>query len=225
MTRKLNGMRQGATSGKATSMVIFLHGYGADGDDLMGLAKPLADYMPDTVFVSPDGPEVCGGNQEGRQWFSVPWIDNTSEEDAVAGMKLAVEDLNVYVDDMVEKEGVTIEKTVIFGFSQGTMMALQMAPRRAQAFAAVVGFSGSLMLPDDLREQVISRPPVMLLHGDQDEVVPPEALNKAEFALSTLGFEVYAFVMENAGHGIASDGLSVAAGFMREKLGIEEEPK
>ena len=87
--------------------------------------------------------------------------------------------------------------------------------------AAVVGFSGSLMLPDELREQVVSRPPVMLLHGDKDEVVPPEALNKAEFALDTLGFEVYAFVMENAGHGIASDGLSVATGFMREKLGIE----
>jgi len=225
MTRDLNGMRQGAASGKATSMVIFLHGYGANGDDLMGLAKPLADYMPDTVFVSPDAPEVCAGNQDGRQWFSVPWIDNSSEEDAVAGMKLAVNDLNAYIDRMLEGEGISAGKTVIFGFSQGAMMALQLAPRRKDVFAAVVGFSGSLMLPDDLREQVVSRPPVMLLHGDQDEVVPPEALNKAEFALDKLGFEVYAFVMENAGHGIAGDGLSVAAGFMCEKLGIEGEPQ
>ena len=101
-------------------------------------------------------------------------------------------------------------------------MALQVAPRRKDTLAAVVGFSGSLMLPDALRDEVVSRPPVMLLHGDKDEVVPPEALNKAEFALDTLGFEVYAFVMENATHGIASDGLSVATGFMREKLGIDD---
>ncbi|HBQ36969.1 MAG TPA: phospholipase [Rhodobacteraceae bacterium] len=223
MTRELNGMRQGAASGKATSMVIFLHGYGADGDDLMGLAKPLAPYMPDTVFVSPDGPEECAGNEAGRQWFSVPWIDNSSEEDAVAGMKVAVEDLNVYIDKIVKEEGVSIEKTVLFGFSQGTMMALQLAPRREEVFAAVVGFAGSLMLPDDLREEVISHPPVMLLHGEDDDVIPPEALNKAEFALNTLGFEVYPYIMQKTGHGIASDGLSVAAGFMREKLGIEGE--
>lgn len=222
MTRELNSMRQGTQSGsKATSMVIFLHGYGADGDDLMGLAKSLGPVMPDTVFVSPDGPEECSGNEQGRQWFSVPWIDETSEEDAVAGMLLAEKDLNAYIDKVVEGEGVTIEKTALFGFSQGTMMALQLAPRREDVFAAVVGFSGSLMLPDSLREEVISRPPVMLLHGEDDEVVPKEALNKAEFALETLGFEIYPYIMPATGHGIASDGLSVAAGFMREKLGIE----
>jgi len=221
MTRELNSVRQAAASGNATSMVVFLHGYGADGDDLMGLAKPLAEYLPDTVFLAPDGPEKCAGNQAGRQWFSVPWIDNSSEEDAVSGMHRAVDDLNAFLDKAAQQEGVSLENTILFGFSQGTMMALQLAPRRNEVLAAVVGFSGSLMLPDDLRDQLVTRPPVMLLHGDQDEVVPPEALNKAEFALDTLGFEVYAFVMENAAHGIASDGLSVATGFMREKLGIE----
>ena len=222
MIRELNSMRQGTQSGsKATSMVIFLHGYGADGDDLMGLAKSLGPVMPDTVFVSPDGPEECSGNEQGRQWFSVPWIDGTSEEDAVAGMLLAEKDLNAYIDKVVEEEGVTIEKTALFGFSQGTMMALQLVPRRKEVFAAVVGFSGSLMLPDSLREEVISRPPVMLLHGEDDEVVPKEALNKAEFALETLGFEIYPYIMPGTGHGIASDGLSVAAGFMREKLAID----
>ena len=146
---------------------------------------------------------------------------SSTEEDAVSGMMKSATDLNAYLDQVMKDEGVSADKTVLFGFSQGTMMALQVAPRRETSLAAVVGFSGSLMLPDALRDEVVTKPPVMLLHGDKDEVVPYEALNKAEFALDTLGFEVYAFVMENAAHGIASDGLSVATGFMREKLGIE----
>jgi phospholipase/carboxylesterase len=222
MTRDFKTLRRAAKSGNTKSVLVFLHGYGANGDDLMGLANTLAPYLPDTVFLAPDAPEQCVGNPQGLQWFSVPWIDNSSEEDAVAGMKRAAGDLDAFLDKVMVDEGVSEDQIVLFGFSQGTMMALQVAPRRKNPVAAVVGFSGSLMLPDDLRDQVVSKPPVMLLHGDKDEVVPPEALNKAEFALNTLGFEVYAFVMENAAHGIASDGLSVATGFLREKLGMDE---
>ncbi|WP_456386260.1 alpha/beta hydrolase [Profundibacter sp.] len=222
MIRKLKSTRRAAASGKPTSLMVFLHGYGADGDDLMGLASQMAAYFPDTVFVAPDAPQTCAGNAAGFQWFSVPQVDGASEEDAVEGMMQSARDLDAFLDQVMEQEGVSADKCVIFGFSQGTMMALQVAPRRQQPLAAVVGFSGSLMLPDALRDEVVSRPPVMLLHGDKDEVVPPEALSKAEFALDALGFEVYAFVMENAAHGIASDGLSVASGFLREKLGIEE---
>jgi len=221
MTRELKSMRRAAGSGKATSLMVLLHGYGADGDDLMGLANTMAPYFPDTVFVAPDAPEKCAGNAAGYQWFSVPQVDGASEEDAVSGMMQSAVDLDAYLDTVMQEEGITPDKTVVFGFSQGTMMALQVVPRRADPVAGIVGFSGSLMLPDALRDEVVTKPPVMLLHGDKDEVVPPEALNKAEFALDTLGFEVYAFVMENAAHGIASDGLSVATGFMREKLGIE----
>lgn len=222
MARNLKTLRRASATGKDSSLMILLHGYGADGDDLMGLATQMAPYFPDTVFVAPDAPEKCAGNAAGFQWFSVPQVDSSTEDNAVAGMVQSAEDLDAYLDQMMQAEGVSADKTVLFGFSQGTMMALQVAPRRQDSLAAVVGFSGSLMLPDALRDEVVTRPPVMLLHGDKDEVVPPEALSKAEFALDTLGFEVYAFVMENAAHGIASDGLSVATGFMREKLGIEE---
>ena len=221
MAHELKTLRREAKSGEVGSVLVFLHGYGANGDDLMGLANALAPYLPDTVFLAPDAPEKCVGNPQGLQWFPVPWIDGSSEEDAVEGMKRAAAGLDAFLDKVMADEGVSEDQIILFGFSQGTMMALQVAPRRNNPVAAVVGFSGSLMLPDDLRNDVVSRPPVMLLHGDKDEVVPPEALNKAEFALDTLGFEVYAFVMENAAHGIASDGLSVAVGFMREKLGIE----
>jgi len=220
MTRILNSERREAASGKGTSLVVFLHGYGANAQDLLGLADPLAPHMPDTVFVAPDAPEQCAGSPMGFQWFPIPWIDGSSEEDSAAGMERAVGDLNAYLDTVMQEEGISADKTILFGFSQGTMMALYVAPRRSQAVAGVVGFSGRLMSPELLEDEAVVKPPVLLVHGDQDDVVPPASLPEAADALTAAGFEVYAHVMKGTAHGIAPDGLSVAAAFMREKLGI-----
>lgn len=220
MARILNSARRASVSGKATSLVVFLHGYGANAQDLLGLADPLAPHMPDTVFVAPDAPENCAGSPMGFQWFPIPWIDGSSEEDSAKGMDMAVADLNAYLDKMMQDEGVTADKTILFGFSQGTMMALHVAPRRAEVFAGIVGFSGRLMSPETLTDEAVSKPPVLLVHGDQDDVVPPASLPEAGDALAAAGFEVYAHVMKGTAHGIAPDGLSVAAAFMRDKLGI-----
>jgi phospholipase/carboxylesterase len=220
MTRILNSERREAASGKGTSLVVFLHGYGANAQDLLGLADPLAPHMPDTVFVAPDAPEQCAGSPMGYQWFPIPWIDGSSEEDSAAGMERAVGDLNAYLDTVMQQEGISADKTILFGFSQGTMMALYVAPRRSEAVAGVVGFSGRLMSPELLEDEAVVKPPVLLVHGDQDDVVPPASLPEAADALTAAGFEVYAHVMKGTAHGIAPDGLSVAAAFMREKLGI-----
>jgi len=220
MTRILNSQRRGAASGKGTSLVIFLHGYGANAADLMGLADPLAPHMPDTIFAAPDAPEDCAGSPMGFQWFPIPWIDGSSEEDSAKGMEAAVGDLNAYLDKIIADEGIAADKVILFGFSQGTMMALHVAPRRKLAVAGVVGFSGRLMAPETLEDEAVSKPPVLLVHGDQDDVVPPESLPQAGDALATAGFEVYAHVMKGTAHGIAPDGLSVAAAFIRDKLGI-----
>ena len=220
MTRILNSERREAASGKGTSLVVFLHGYGANAQDLLGLADPLAPHMPDTVFVAPDAPEQCAGSPMGYQWFPIPWIDGSSEEDSAAGMERAVGDLNAYLDTVMQEEGIGADKTILFGFSQGTMMALYVAPRRPEAVAGVVGFSGRLMSPELLEDEAVVKPPVLLVHGDQDDVVPPTSLPEAADALTAAGFEVYAHVMKGTAHGIAPDGLSVAAAFMREKLGI-----
>jgi len=220
MTRILNSERREAASGKGTSLVVFLHGYGANAQDLLGLADPLAPHMPDTVFVAPDAPEHCAGSPMGFQWFPIPWIDGSSEEDSAAGMERAVGDLNAYLDTVMQQEGISADKTILFGFSQGTMMALYVAPRRSEAVAGVVGFSGRLMSPELLEDEAVVKPPVLLVHGDQDDVVPPASLPEAADALTAAGFEVYAHVMKGTAHGIAPDGLSVAAAFMREKLGI-----
>ncbi len=221
MARILNSVRRDAASGKATSLVVFLHGYGANAQDLIGLADPLASHMPDTVFVAPDAPEDCAGSPMGFQWFPIPWIDGSSEEDSAKGMDSAVDDLNAYLDKVMADEGIAADKTILFGFSQGTMMALHVAPRRGDAVAGVVGFSGRLMSPDVLADEAVSKPPVLLVHGDQDDVVPYASLPEAGNALTEAGFEVFAHVMEGTAHGIAPDGLSVAAAFMRDKLEIE----
>lgn len=221
MTRVLNAGRRAPVSGTTRSVVVFLHGYGANGADLLGLADPLGEHLPDTLFVAPDAPEACAGAPMGFQWFPIPWIDGSSEEEAERGMQAAVEDLNAFLDALMVDEDVLPEQVVLFGFSQGTMMSLHVAPRREDAVAGVVGFSGRLLSPELLADEVVVRPPVLLVHGDVDDVVPVQSLPEAAEALQTAGFEdVYAHIMKGTAHGIAPDGLSVALAFMRDKLGL-----
>ena len=221
MTRVLKAERKEALSGETRSVVVFLHGYGADGADLLGLADPLGEHLPDTLFVAPDAPEACAGAPFGFQWFPIPWIDNSSEEEAERGMQAAVEDLNAFLDALLVDEDLLPEQMVLFGFSQGSMMSLHVAPRREDEVAGVVAFSGRLLNPEALADDVVVRPPVLLVHGDADDVVPVQSLPEAAQALQNAGWEdVYAHVMKGTGHGIAPDGLSVALAFMRDKLGL-----
>lgn len=219
MTRVLNAGRVEPKSGETRSVVVFLHGYGANGADLLGLADPLAEHLPDTLFVAPDAPEDCPGAPMGYQWFPIPWLDGSSEEAAEQGMRAAIDDLNAFLDALMVDEDVLPEQVVLFGFSQGTMMSLHVAPRREDEIAGVVAFSGRILDPEALSEEAVSRPPVLLVHGDADDVVPPQSLPQAAEALQNAGFkEVYAHIMKGTGHGIAPDGLSVALAFMRDKL-------
>jgi len=221
MTRVLNAVRREAKSGETRSVVVFLHGYGANGPDLLGLADPLAEHLPDTLFVAPDAPENVAGMPNGFQWFPIPWIDGSSEEESMRGMDSAVQDLNAFLDALMVDEDVLPEQVVLFGFSQGTMMALHVAPRREDEVAGVVAFSGRLLSPELLADEAVVKPPVLLVHGDQDDVVPPQSLPEAAEALEAAGWQdVYAHVMKGTGHGIAPDGLSVALAFMRDKLGL-----
>ena len=221
MTRVLKSGRRAPVSGETRSIVVFLHGYGANGADLLGLADPLGEHLPDTLFVAPDAPEEIPGFPGGFQWFPIPWIDGSSEEEAMRGMAQAFDDLNAFLDALMVDEDVLPEQVVVFGFSQGTMMALHVIPRREDEVAGVVGFSGRLLNPETLADEVVSRPPVLLVHGDQDDVVPPQSLPQAAEALQHAGFkDVYAHIMKGTAHGIAPDGLSVALAFMRDKLGL-----
>lgn len=218
MTRKLQSGRRGPAIGSADSVVVFLHGYGADGNDLLGLADPLAPHLPGTAFHAPDAPEPCVGNPFGRQWFPIPWLDGSDPALAEAGLRAAAADLDAWLDGVLADEGLAPERLVLVGFSQGTMMSLYVAPRRDRAIAGIVAFSGRLLHPERLAAEARVKPPVLLLHGDADPVVPFEDMQKAGDALVGAGFDTYAHVMRGTGHGIAPDGLSAALGFIRQRL-------
>lgn len=221
MTRVLTAERREPVSGTTRSVVVFLHGYGANGADLLGLADPLGEHLPDTLFIAPDAPERCAGSPMGFQWFPIPWIDGSSEEEAERGMQAAVADLNAFLDALMVDEDVLPEQVVLFGFSQGSMMSLHVAPRREDPVAGIVAFSGRLLSPETLKDEVVSKMSILLVHGDQDDVVPPQSLPEAAEALQEAGFkDVFAHIQEGTAHGIAQDGLSVALAFMRDKLGL-----
>ena len=158
--RELKFGRKGVAQGRATSLVVFVHGYGADGADLLGLADVLGMHLPGAAFVAPDGPEPCTGNPFGRQWFPIPWIDGSSEVEAGAGMAAAVDDLNAFIDAQLAAEGLDPEALALVGFSQGSMMSLHIAPRRDKAIAGVVAFSGRLLVPETLAAEA----KVLLIH-------------------------------------------------------------
>jgi phospholipase/carboxylesterase len=127
-------------------------------------------------------------NPMGFQWFPIPWIDGSSEEQSEAGHGAAVDDLNAFLDRSWPRRGSCAGADDSVGFSQGTMMSLHVAPRRAEAVAGVVGFSGRLLGPELLADEVVVRPPVLLIHGDQDDVVPPQSLPEAAEGLQAAGW-------------------------------------
>lgn len=215
MLRELKSERKGPQ--KADSVVVFLHGYGADGADLLGLADPLAPHLPGTAFYAPDAPERCVNNPMGYQWFPIPWMDGSSEEQARSSAAQSFKDINAFLDKVLADEGLAPHRLALIGFSQGTMMALSVAPQREPEIASVVGFSGRLLEPEKAGE-VRTRPPILLLHGDQDPVVPFESMGIAGEALQKAGFTVYGHVMKGTAHGISPDGLSVALAFLEERF-------
>lgn len=216
--RELAFKRKGAGQGVATSLVVFLHGYGADGADLLGLADVMAPHLPGAAFLAPDAPEPCSGNPMGRQWFPIPWLDGSTEAAAQDGLQRAAEDLNAFLDARLAEAGLAPKALALVGFSQGAMMALHVAPRRDVAVAAIVAISGRLLRPDALVAEAKVKPPVLLVHGDEDAVVPFAEMGLAGKALTAAGFEVFGHVMHGSGHGIAPDGLSVALAFMKDRL-------
>ena len=178
----------------------------------------LAPHLPDTMFYAPDAPEACKGNPFGYQWFPIPWMDGSSEAAAAAGLAASAEALNNFLDACLAEADLTDTNLALVGFSQGAMMSLHVAPRRAKAMAAVVAISGRLLEPSALVGAVRVKPPVLLIHGDQDPVVPFESMKAAGDVLVANGFETFSHVMRGTGHGIATDGLEATLGFLIKNL-------
>ncbi|HMA16227.1 MAG TPA: alpha/beta fold hydrolase [Kiloniellaceae bacterium] len=205
----LDGPRHGPGSGEpARALVVFLHGLGADGHDLISLAPLLEPLLPGTAFVSPHAPFPCDMAPMGRQWFS---LQDRDPDLLLAGVESAAPGLNAFLDKELERLGLADDRLALVGFSQGTMTALHVALRRPNPCGVVVGFSGALLKPEVLGEEIRSRPHVLLVHGDADEVVPFQALGQALEALELNGVPVQAYRRPGLGHGIDQEGLQLCA--------------
>jgi phospholipase/carboxylesterase len=210
---KLSFLESKPASGKAAKqLVIFLHGYGADGADLIELAPYFAERLPDAHFYSPNAPQKCEMGS-GFQWFS---LQERTETKMLAGAKSAAPILNDFIDEKVKALGLKDEDVALIGFSQGTMMALYTSLRRAKPLAGVLGYSGALIAPHLLKEEIKSRPPLCLVHGEADQVVPFEAFNDAMSALQKQGVEVHGYSQPRLGHGIDPAGMKIGVDFLAE---------
>lgn len=200
-------------AGKATSMVIFLHGYGSNGDDLLGIGEEWAEALPETVFLSPNAPEVCEQWAAGYQWFGIRAIDRESLERDKPAEKVAPI-LNNYINNALQEFDIEEKRLTVVGFSQGAMMAMYAMPRRPQPCGGVIGYSGMLLEPEGLKAPNISKMPILAIHGRDDMVVPPLCLNEVDVGFKAAGFNVQTFLRPGLGHGIDSFGLAQGVKFI-----------
>ena len=213
MLPSLTGPQQPpASGGVPRQLVVLLHGVGADGSDLIGLAPYWAELLPEAEFLSPDAPFPCDMAPFGRQWFS---LQDRSPAAIQAGVRATAPILDAFLDDALAARGLDDGSLALVGFSQGTMMSLYVGLRRATAPAGIIGYSGALIGADEIR----ARPPVLLIHGDADEVVPPRALPMAVQTLEAAGVPVDGLTRPGLGHGIDEVGLREGGAFLRRVFG------
>lgn len=212
---KLTGPSLPPQSGKVKKLIVFLHGVGANGDDLLGLAPIFAPVFPDALFVSPNAPFAYDMAPFGYQWFS---LMDRSPENMMQGVKRAADALNPFLDELLATHQLADKDIALVGFSQGTMTALYTALRRKHACAAVVGYSGALIGADVPDNPFTSKPPICLIHGIDDPVVPFSAMEHATRILARASVPHEAHPRPNLGHSIDEEGLEIAAHFLDEAL-------
>ncbi len=199
------------SGGPAKQLVVFVHGYGADGNDLIGLSQYWQRLLPDAAFVSPHAPEPVPGYPMGRQWFGITRLD---PQLMAAGADAAAPILDAFLDQQLEAAGLDASKLALVGFSQGTMMSLHVGLRRKVPPAAIVGYSGALVAPDRLASEIAGKPPVLLVHGDADPMVPVQALHAAVNGLGAAGLTVRWHVSRGVQHSIDPEGLELGGRFL-----------
>ncbi len=220
MAADLDGPRLEPRGGQARHLVVFLHGYGADGNDLIDLGRAWQQLLPDTAFVSPHAPEPCGQAPVGRQWFALTFRD---PNERWTGVRKAAPGLEKFLDAELARHNLPPSALALVGFSQGTMMALHVGLRRATAPAAIVGYSGMLVMPEGgnpetYAAEIRARPPVLLVHGDRDDLIPPQALLMTAQNLAALDVPVEWHLSQGVGHGIDGEGLRHGGEFLARRL-------
>ena len=229
MADPINGPRLDARSGQPKQLVVFLHGYGADGKDLIEIGRQWRNWLPDAAFVAPNAPEPCAMSPMGRQWFGLSNRrpdDPRGAEERWAGVVKARPALDAFLDAELARFGLDESRIALVGFSQGTMMALHAGLRRKRAPAAILGYSGVLIGPEHLAEATArdlrgAPPPILLVHGDQDAVIPLEALFISAEDLAKADFPTQWHLSMGVGHGIDAGGLRHGGLFLAKAFGVK----
>lgn len=222
MAPQISGPRLAPRSGRAKQLVVFLHGYGADGNDLIEIGRQWQSWLPDAAFVAPNAPELLPGSPMGRQWFALTFRD---PHERWRGVNQAGPGLDAFLDEEINRYELGPGKLALVGFSQGTMVALHAGLRRAVAPAAIVGFSGMLVTeegksPDALTPHLRSKPPILLVHGDRDDVIPIDALFMSAEALAAAEIPCEWHLSVGIGHGIDGEALRHGGLFLTRAFGL-----
>jgi phospholipase/carboxylesterase len=220
---EINGPRIEPKGGKAKQLVVLLHGYGADGNDLIEIGRQWRGMLPDAAFVAPHAPEPCGMSPMGRQWFALTMRD---PDERWRGVIKARPVLDAFLDAELARLGLDESLLSLVGFSQGTMMALHVGLRRRRAPASILGYSGVLVGPEHLNEAVArdaggAPPPILLVHGDQDQLIPFEALFESAEELAKANIPCQWHLSLGVGHGIDNGGLRHGGLFIAKALGLK----
>lgn len=207
----LTGPMVAAASGKAKQLVILCHGYGSDGNDLIALAPFWQPLLPDADFISPNAPQRCDGNPMGYQWFPISRLDPA---EIAAGVSAAAPVLEAFIAEQLASRGLDASRLALVGFSQGTMMALHVGLRMAVPPACIAGFSGALAMPERLPDEIRGRPPVLMVHGELDDMLPVTRMYMAVQALGAAEVPVEWHVSPGLGHSIDQTGLELGGRFI-----------
>lgn len=223
MPAALDGPRiEPSSRGPARQLVVLLHGYGADGNDLIEIGRMWQDVLPHAAFVSPHAPRPCGQAPMGREWFPLTFRE---PNERWLGVNAAAPVLDRFIESELKRRDLPARALALVGFSQGTMMALHVGLRRATPPAAIVGYSGIFVLPDGaepdaVKTEIRGRPPILLLHGSEDELIPAQALFLAGRDLAALAIPVEWHLSYGTGHGIDPEGLRHGGEFLAKRFGI-----
>ena len=220
MTATLSGpMLPPKSGGQPRQLMVLLHGYGADGQDLISLGSQWRDLWPDMLFVSPNAPDVCDQMPSGYQWFPV---GGPLPIRRVEGVEAARPVIVNFLIDLWGQTGISPANTVLAGFSQGAMMALHVGTSLDQTLAGIVAFSGAYVPFSDRGSHKFAKPPVALIHGDMDGVVDTDLSRQAATALMADGFDVTLHISPGVAHGISPDGLDFTTAFLLANVGTKD---
>jgi phospholipase/carboxylesterase len=200
---------------KAKNAVILCHGYGGDGQDISLLASYWRTYLPETLFICPDAPEKCAVSPNGFQWFDL--MDQTKEQILIKSLVAEIK-LNKLIDEVMKKNDLSGEQIAIGGFSQGCMISLQTGIKRKEKINSIVGYSGKIIDINHLQNNIISRPNIILMHGDRDEIVPASFLLEAKEFFKKNNYEIETQIFKNCEHRIPTDGSSLGLKFLKKNF-------